>query len=94
MIEGKLCRVVCKKADEFTQLGPPTLLDEKGWHWPEVAKGDIVTVIGQHGDLSRHIEIDQFVVLAQVNEQPVVGWLYHYELEEVNSADQEQGGKQ
>jgi hypothetical protein len=91
MTEGKLCRVLCEKEFQSTQLGP-TLLQEAEWRWPEISRGDIVTVIGPH-EASRHIKIDQFVVLAQVNEHPVVGWLYHYELEEVNLTDQEdQGG--
>jgi len=91
MTGGKLCRVLCGKEYQSTQLGP-TALQESGWRWPEISRGDFVTVIGPH-EASSFIEHDQFVVLAQVNEQPVVGWLYHYELEEINTTDQEdQGG--
>lgn len=89
MIEaGTLLRVKCPKSyPEKTQLGPPRENDPD-WRYPEVTTGDIVTAVGQHQSNSEAI-----LVLADVDGRPWVGWLYDYEVEQVQAANDSKQGR-
>ena len=81
MIEaGTLVRV--KSLESFpqkTQLGSP-IENDPDWRYPEVTPGDLVTVVG------RMTNWEAVIVLAYVDGEPRVGWLYDYEVEQVQAA--------
>ena len=89
MIEaGTLLRVKCPKSyPQKTQLGSP-IENDPDWRYPEVTTGDLVTVVGKH-----QANWEAILVLASIDGTPWVGWLYHYELEQVQAANDSQQGR-
>ena len=89
MIEaGTLLRVTCPKSyREKTQLGSPREND-RSWPYPEVMSGDLVTAVGPHQS-----NWEAILVLADVDGRTWVGWLYDYEVEKVQAANDRQQGR-
>lgn len=63
-----------------TQLGSP-IRDDPDWTYPTVRSGDLVTLL----EIMDTTE-DKLLVLAQINGAPTLGWLYSYELQQVQAA--------